>query len=91
MGDAPKAVEFKILENNPKLNVDILKVGHHGSNTSSSIEFLSKLKPEEAVISCGYKNIYNHPSKETLDSLKKCNIRVRRTDLEGTISYVFLP
>lgn len=91
MGDAPKAVEFKILENNPKLNVDILKVGHHGSNTSSSIEFLSKLKPEEAVISCGYKNIYNHPSKETLDSLRKCNIRVRRTDLEGTISYVFLP
>lgn len=91
MGDAPKSVEFKILENDPILKVDVLKVGHHGSNTSSSIEFLSTLKPKEAVISCGYKNIYNHPSKETLDSLKKCNIKVRRTDLEGTISYVFSP
>lgn len=89
MGDSSKTVENKIISKKYELDVTYLKVGHHGSNTSSSLEFLSYINPKVAIISCGYKNKYNHPSKETLENLNKLNIEVRRTDLEGTISYNF--
>ena len=86
-GDAPVEVEKKILEDNPNLTCDVLKVGHHGSNTSTSEEWLDALKPKEAVISVGYQNKYGHPNKEVVERLEKRNILIRRTDLEGTVTY----
>ena len=89
MGDAPKEIEEKIILSNPNLRCDVLKVGHHGSNTSSSEDFIKTIKPKIAIISCGYNNKYHHPSDETLEVLEKYNIKIRRTDLEGTINYKF--
>lgn len=86
-GDAPVEVEKKILEDNPNLTCDVLKVGHHGSNTSTSEEWLDALKPKEAVISVGYQNKYGHPNKAVVERLEKRNILIRRTDLEGTVTY----
>ena len=88
-GDASVKTEEKILE---KYNVDcdILKVGHHGSNTSTSEKFLKAVSPDEAVISCGAKNYYGHPHKEIIDRLNKYNVKIRRTDIEGTICYFSL-
>lgn len=86
-GDAGIEIEKKIIKDNPNLRCDILKVGHHGSNTSTSEEFLDLLKPKEAIISCGAKNSYGHPSKEVIKKLEERNIRIRRTSVEGTITY----
>lgn len=87
MGDAPKEIERKILADHPDLKCDVLKVGHHGSDTSSSEEFLKRVSPQIAVISCGYKNFYGHPSKATLETLEKLKIPYVRTDLSGTFVY----
>ena len=87
MGDAPSKIEEQIIKDNPTLDIDILKVGHHGSKTSSSLEFLKVVTPKEAIISCGKNNIYHHPNEETLENLKKVNARIRRTDIEGSITY----
>ena len=88
MGDASVITEEKILE---KYNVDcdILKVGHHGSNTSTSDKFLKAASPKEAIISCGEKNSYGHPHKEIIDRLQKYNVKIRYTSEEGTICYFF--
>lgn len=86
-GDAPKEVEKKIIADHPELRCDILKVGHHGSNTSTDGAFLDLLKPKEAIISCGGKNSYGHPHQEVIYELKKRGIAIRRTDEEGTILY----
>lgn len=64
-------------------DIDVLKVAHHGSRTSSSKEFLEQVKPEYAIISCGLNNDYGHPHKEVLNRLK--GIKIYRTDEEGTI------
>ena len=85
MGDAPKNIEKKIVNDYPKLRVDILKLGHHGSSTSSSYELLNTYKPKISIISCGLKNKYNHPNKEVVVRLEKLNLPYRRTDEEGTI------
>lgn len=89
MGDSDIKIENLILSNNLDVDVDLLKVGHHGSKTSSSLEFLKACSPKEAIISCGYKNKFGHPNKEVLERLNKLNIKIRRTDLEGTIRYKF--
>ena len=88
-GDASVKTEEKIIE---KYNVDcdILKVGHHGSNTSTSEKLLKAASPSEAIISCGAKNSYGHPHKEIIDRLNKYNVKIRRTDEEGTICYFSL-
>ena len=86
MGDASKNIEKEIINKYPNLEVDYLKVGHHGSNTSTSDEFLEQYQIKEAIISVG-KNYYNHPSFEVMERLKNHHIRIRRTDLEGTIKY----
>lgn len=88
MGDASNKIEKYIIDNY-QIECDYLKVGHHGSNTSSSFEFLSYCKPKEAIVSCGKNNKFGHPNKETLDNLKRLKIKCRRTDIEGTISYKF--
>ena len=85
MGDATSNVEKDLLNNNINLKSDVLKVGHHGSNYSSTIDFLNEVKPEYAIIEVGKNNSYNHPRQETLDKLKDLNAKVYRTDLDGTI------
>lgn len=85
-GDISKDIEIKII-NNYDVNADILKLSHHGSSTSSSYEFLKAVSPKEAVISVGKNNYYHHPSKEVLSRLKKLDIKIRRTDQEGSITY----
>lgn len=85
-GDAEKATETKLINQYKNfLEVDILKCGHHGSATSSSLEFLESTKPLASVISVGYANKFNHPSKIVLDNLKRMKIKVYRTDLQGAI------
>ena len=83
MGDAPDDVERDILSTVG--DVDVLKVGHHGSRTSSSTEFLDDVTPEVAVISCGIDNSYGHPHPATIQRLDDRLIRVERTDLDGDI------
>ena len=85
-GDAEKAVEKDIIANYPDLRATILKVGHHGSKTSSHKDFISILGCETAVISVGEDNNYNHPSEETLKTLSDNEIECYRTDLEGTVT-----
>ena len=82
-GDATEKVEKTILNKNIK--ADVLKVGHHGSSYSSSQEFLNKVQPKYAIISCAKKNSYNHPSEETLYRLNKINAKVYNTMDLGTI------
>ncbi|MDF2881482.1 MAG: hydrolase [Clostridiaceae bacterium] len=88
MGDAEKLSEKEILSKDYDLSSNILKVGHHGSTSSSSNEFLDKVNPEIAVISCGKGNIYGHPNKGTILSLKHRNIQIYRTDIDGNIVVV---
>lgn len=85
MGDAESRAELDILSGGEDVSCNVLKVGHHGSTTSSSEQFLEKARPEYAVISCGKGNKYGHPHKETLDKLKQIHANVLRTDEMGTI------
>ena len=87
MGDAPTFVEKKIIENESSVPCDILRVGHHGSNTSTCEEWVKYTTPEEAVISVGKGNKFGHPNKEVISVLNKYKIKIRRTDIEGTIVY----
>ncbi|KOM96450.1 hydrolase [Clostridium botulinum] len=84
-GDAEKTSEKDILNSNEDLSSNVLKVGHHGSHSSSSKEFLDKIDPKIAIISCGKNNDYGHPHKETMKELNKRNIEVYRTDIDGNI------
>ena len=84
-GDATKKVEKEML--NDDIKSDVLKVGHHGSEYSTSDEFLEKVNPKFAVIEVGKNNIYNHPVKLTLDKFNLKNIKIYRTDLDGTIIF----
>lgn len=86
-GDATTETENKIMEDYSYVPCDILKVGHHGSDTSSSLKFLKFLNPKEAVISVGKNNSYKLPSDSTLHNFRKLNIPVKRTDYLGSISY----
>ncbi|MGN1411755.1 MAG: ComEC/Rec2 family competence protein [Oscillospiraceae bacterium] len=89
-GDASNTSESEMIENNLLEDVDVLKVGHHGSDTASSKEFIEAIKPEYAVISCGEGNKYNHPHEKTFDTLQEVmpNIEIYRTDVDGTIKMV---
>ncbi|WP_160677919.1 ComEC/Rec2 family competence protein [Clostridium sp. C8-1-8] len=84
-GDAEKLEEKEVLQKNYDLKADVLKVGHHGSSSSTGKDFLSKVAPSIAVISCGKGNDYGHPHKETLKTLEQLKVKVYRTDLSGTI------
>ena len=84
-GDAETEVEEEILATNVDLDAEILKMGHHGSDTSSSEEFLDAISPDYALISTKVGNKYEHPIKSTMDNLKQRNIEVYRTDENGTV------
>lgn len=84
MGDAETNNEEERTWN----DVDVLKVGHHGSNTSSSINFLNQVSPEIAIISVGAENSYGLPKEKIIDRLKKIGTEIYRTDLDGTIQII---
>ncbi len=84
-GDAGKEVEREILKAVPNLKADVLKVGHHGSSTSSDGNFVRSLSPDIAIITCGYGNSYGHPHTETMQTLQRNDITVYRTDLHGQL------
>lgn len=84
-GDAEKDIEEEIINKNEDIASDVLKVGHHGSNTSTSKNFLNKVNPSLAVISVGKDNSYNHPNKETTKLLNDSKVTTYRTDKDGTI------
>lgn len=83
MGDAEAEVENAILAAGTDVKSNVLKAGHHGSNTSTTAAFLAAVSPEAAVISCGANNSYGHPSPDTLNRL--AGVKVWRTDQNGTI------
>lgn len=85
-GDSPISKELYLVNNKKAdLDVDILKLGHHGSRTSSSIQFLQATSPHLSIISAGLNNSYGHPHKEVLDKLKILNIPYLATYKDGTI------
>lgn len=84
-GDAEEEAEKDICGNGLELKADVLKLGHHGSRTSSCEEFLERVDPAYAVISCGQGNDYGHPHKETIEKLERLGIKAFRTDEQGTV------
>lgn len=87
-GDAEISDENLAIFENNDLNSDVLKIGHHGSSTSTSLDFLDSVNPSIAIISVGKNNSYGHPSKEVLSLLDKYNIKTLRTDISGNIIVV---
>lgn len=85
MGDAGVEVEEDLIEKYNLNDIDVLKVGHHGSNTSSSKIFINNIKPKYAIISVGKNNRYGHPKNSVLDTLS--NSKIYRTDLDGSIMF----
>ena len=85
-GDAEAQAEEDMAASGLALSADVLKIGHHGSSTSTSDAFLKAVSPAFAVISCGEGNSYGHPHKETLEKLEAAGIQVLRTDLLGDIT-----
>ena len=86
MGDAEAAAEQSLLAHEPDLRCDVLKVGHHGGATSSSLTFLQTVQPSVAVISCGVDNDYGHPDPQTLQNLSLAGVTdVRITAECGTV------
>ncbi len=85
MADLERDGENWLLEHETQLKADVLKVGHHGGNTSTGEKFLRAVDPQIAVISVGTGNKHGHPHEEILNLLKKYNVTIYRTDLFGTI------
>lgn len=84
-GDADSESESAMCASGLNLNCDVLSIGHHGSATATSWDFLQNTVPEYAVISCGEGNSYGHPDQDTMDKLQSMGIQVFRTDNQGTI------
>lgn len=84
-GDAERTAEQVILDSGADLSATVLKVGHHGSDTSSCYQFLREVDPQYAVISCGVDNSYGHPHDEVLSRLKDADVQLFRTDLQGDV------
>lgn len=87
MGDAENESEKDLLNSGVSLEADVIKVGHHGSASSSGEEFIKKVFPEYAVISCGAGNEYGHPAKKTVDTIYNTADYVYRTDLKGSVIF----
>lgn len=85
-GDAESPSEAAMCSSGIDLSCDVLVLGHHGSATATSWDFLQATIPEYAVVSCGIENQYGHPDKDTMDKLQSMGIQVYRTDKQGTIT-----
>lgn len=87
-GDAPQSIEdYMVMRYGTRLDVDVLKLGHHGSRTSTSETFLAVTSPSYAVVSAGADNTYGHPHREVLDLLTEYKIAVVSTADEGTVAF----
>jgi competence protein ComEC len=87
VGDTEHEAEGDLLRSHPELlRADVLKVGHHGSRTSSTPAFLGAVAPAEAVISAGARNRFGHPHRATLDALAEAGARLWRTDRDGSVT-----
>lgn len=87
-GDASKEVEMKIVKKyQNEIKCDVLKVGHHGSHTSTEEKFVGFVSPKFAVISAGKDNKFGHPHKETIDTLSKFNVEIINTAVSGSITF----
>ena len=85
MGDAGVNVENDLIKKYNVENIDVLKVGHHGSKTSSGKNFIQVIKPKYSIISVGKNNVYNHPNEEVLNNLS--NSIIFRTDVNGSVMF----
>src|ERR1051325_6581345 len=85
-GDAEEQTEHRLLTKELDLQAKVIKISHHGSKYASSKDFLDRVKPEVAIVSCGAWNRYGHPSQSVLDRLKAANVKLYRTDLQGEIT-----
>ena len=89
-GDLEAEAEEELIKSGIDLKADIFKAGHHGSKTSSTKAFLSRVKPEIVVIQSGQGNKFGHPNKETLENLEEIGVeKIYRNDLEGRVEFVF--
>lgn len=88
-GDAETATEEKLLDAGARLFADVLKAGHHGSDTSTGSAFLAAVGPDIAVISCGAGNTYGHPDPAVLHRLSDAGAEIYRTDMDGTVTVAF--
>ena len=84
-GDAEKKTERQVVAENPQ--ADLLKVGHHGSSTSTIPELLAAVQPRFAVISVGARNVYGHPRQDVLDRLAAAHVFTYRTDMDGAVTF----
>ena len=85
MGDASRTTEKEIMSKYNLPNIDVLKVGHHGSKTSTSKMFVNKVYPKYSIISVGKNNRYGHPNKEVLNIID--NSKIYRTDIDGSVMF----
>ncbi|PGS48979.1 DNA internalization-related competence protein ComEC/Rec2 [Bacillus sp. AFS041924] len=88
-GDLDESGETRLINKYHNLKADILKIGHHGSNTSTSENFIKAVSPKIGIISVGAKNTYGHPKLEVLNRLKKYKVKILRTDQHGAIIYEY--
>jgi competence protein ComEC len=87
-GDAERKAEQELLDAGYDLSATVLKVGHHGSDTSTTYPFLREIMPEYAVISCGHGNSYGHPHDNLLSRLRDADVTLYRTDMQGTVTFI---
>lgn len=85
-GDIEYASESDLMTTGAALRTDVLDVAHHGSSTSGALEFLERVSPRIAVISCGVDNSYGHPHREVVERLQSLGTSIARTDLDGTVT-----
>ncbi len=85
-GDAESQTEHRLLTKELNLEAKVLKISHHGSKYASSQDFLNRVKPQVAIVSCGAWNRYGHPSQAVLDRLRAANVKLYRTDLQGELT-----
>jgi len=85
-GDAEEQTEHRLLTKDLDLQTKVIKISHHGSKYATSKDFLDRVKPEVAIVSCGAWNRYGHPAQAVLDRLKAANVKLYRTDLQGEIT-----
>jgi competence protein ComEC len=85
-GDAESQTEHRLLTKDLDLRVNVIKLPHHGSKYASSGDFLNRVKPQIAIVSCGAWNRYGHPNQAVLDRLRAANVKLYRTDLQGEIT-----
>ena len=85
-GDAESQTEHRLLTKELDLQTKVLKVAHHGSKYASAADFLNRVKPQIAIVSCGAWNRYGHPNQAVLDRLRAANVKLYRTDLQGEIT-----